>query len=98
MPYLSSADHQKELTDGEISAYRRNGSYRNDNDACSIRGADRLSQTIQDHWRKQGFEVYTRVGALRGNQQVIAFVRSDMIGGLPRSWKRAYTLRGRKAR
>lgn len=56
-------------------------------DHLSKRGALNLAQKVKDYWGYRGFEIRVRVEEVL-RPEVHFRVRSDMVGGLPRAWRK----------
>jgi hypothetical protein len=58
-----------------------------DSDFCSVDGARKLKQKIEDYWRERGYDVQVKLveapfmAAMRSAR---TDVRSDMVNGMPR--------------
>jgi hypothetical protein len=58
-----------------------------DSDFCSVDGARKLKQKIEDYWRERGYDVRVKLveapfmAAMRSAR---TDVRSDMVNGMPR--------------
>lgn len=58
-------------------------------DHSSPLGAARLAERIRDYWAHRGCAVHVRVEVVAGmRMETIVAVRSDMIGGLPREFRK----------
>jgi len=58
-----------------------------DNDFCTIDGARRLKQKIEEYWRDRGFDVSIKLvdaGFMAAMRSARTDVRSDMVNGMPR--------------
>jgi hypothetical protein len=60
-------------------------------DTFTLGGAEMLADKIAKHWAKRGHTVETRIEKFSDKiaKRPIYFVRSDLVGGLPRGewWK-----------
>lgn len=57
-----------------------------DHDFCSVDGARRLKQRIEDYWRERGYNVDVKLveaGFVAAMRSARTDVRSDMVNGFP---------------
>lgn len=58
-----------------------------ESDFCTVDGARRLKQKIEDYWRDKGFDVAVKLvdaGFMPAMRSARTDVRSDMVNGMPR--------------
>ena len=57
-----------------------------EHDFCTVDGARRLKQRIEDYWRERGFKVDIKLvdaGFMPAMRSARTDVRSDMVNGMP---------------